>query len=67
MDWIQKHLIYLTIHGSRAYGMATEQSDLDIKGIVVPPKTVEYNLFHKFEQAENHPYIESLCYELPTR
>ena len=37
LEWLQRHIVYLTIHGSRAYGMATDSSDLDIKGIVIPP------------------------------
>lgn len=60
MKWVKEHLIYLTIHGSRSYGMNTDLSDLDIKGICVPPPDVEYNLFHRFEQSENNLEINSL-------
>jgi len=61
MKWVKENLIYLTIHGSRAYGMANEMSDLDIKGIVVPPREVEYNLFNRFEQSENNPDVNSMA------
>lgn len=61
LEWLQKNVIYLTIHGSRAYGMATDMSDLDVKGIVVPPREVEYNLFDRFEQSENCSGINSLA------
>ena len=44
----------MTVHGSQCYGLANELSDLDMKGIVIPPKEVENNLFQKFEQAENN-------------
>jgi predicted nucleotidyltransferase len=48
----------VTIHGSQAYGLNNELSDVDVKGICIPPKEVENNLFHKFEQAENNPLLE---------
>ncbi|MFW5962390.1 MAG: DNA polymerase beta superfamily protein [bacterium] len=32
------NLIFLTISGSQLYGMATEESDLDIKGVYLPSK-----------------------------
>jgi predicted nucleotidyltransferase len=60
-DWLKDKIVYLTIHGSQAYGLATELSDLDVKGICIPPIEVESDLFHKFEQVENHPYVEGLC------
>jgi uncharacterized protein len=30
-------VIYETIHGSCAYGLATETSDTDLRGVFVPP------------------------------
>jgi predicted nucleotidyltransferase len=69
----------MTVHGSQCYGLANELSDLDLKGICIPPKDVENNLFHKFEQAENNselhekfdylknpknPKVESTTYSL---
>lgn len=60
MKWFPENLVYLTVHGSQAYGLANELSDLDIKGICLPPKSVEYDLFHRFEQADNHPHVETL-------
>ena len=58
LDWLQKNTIYLTLHGSQAYGLNNELSDTDVKGICVPPRTVEADLFQRFEQAENSPLIE---------
>jgi len=69
----------MTKHGSQCYGLANELSDLDLKGIVAPPSTVEYDLFHRFEQSENdvelhkrfdhlknpkNPKVESTVYSL---
>jgi len=59
LDWLDKHTIYVTLHGSQAYGLANEFSDTDVKGICVPPPEVEYNLFHRFEQAENPASLEA--------
>ena len=35
----QPTLIFETVHGSHAYGLAGPKSDLDLKGIVVGPAT----------------------------
>ncbi len=58
LEWLKENTVYVTLHGSNAYGLANEFSDVDVKGICVPPPDVEYNLFHRFEQAENNPQIE---------
>lgn len=36
-EWLQSHTILLGRVGSHAYGTATETSDLDFKGVCVPP------------------------------
>lgn len=59
LNWLKDRLIYLTLHGSQAYGLATKTSDVDVKGIVIPPVEVENDLFQRFEQAENNPWVES--------
>lgn len=79
MKWLKENLIYLTKAGSQAYGLANEMSDLDIKGIVIPPREVEHHLYNRFDQAENdatinfmgdefknphNPKIESTVYSL---
>lgn len=57
LDWIPFEVIYATKVGSQAYGMATENSDLDIKGVVIPPVHVRMNLFQKFEQVIDYSYF----------
>lgn len=61
LNWLKNNLVYLTVHGSQAYGLATETSDVDVKGICIPPDEVENDLFQHFEQAENHPDVEKQC------
>lgn len=36
-DFVTEDLIYLTIGGSRAYGVASPKSDIDMYGICIPP------------------------------
>lgn len=65
LDWLEKHTIFLTLHGSRAFGTNTPESDEDFKGICVPP--LEYYLgFDKhFEQAEfKRPNPDIVIYEI---
>lgn len=53
LSWLKERTILLTVHGSRAYGLATEKSDIDIKGICVPPKEYFLGFLYNFEQAES--------------
>jgi len=63
MKWLIPNTIYVTLHGSQAYGLNNDLSDVDVKGIVIPPKEVENDLFHRFEQSENSIELEeSLTY-----
>lgn len=59
LEWLNDNTIYVTLHGSQAYGLANEFSDVDVKGICIPPREVEYHLYHRFEQVENSPALES--------
>lgn len=59
LEWLNENTVYVTLHGSQAYGLANEFSDVDVKGICIPPREVEYNLYHRFEQAENPAALES--------
>jgi predicted nucleotidyltransferase len=75
MNWVKDNILYITKVGSQAYGISNKDSDLDIKGICLPPKEVYHNLFHKFEQVQNpdfiaktyghlNPHVESTIYSL---
>jgi predicted nucleotidyltransferase len=46
IDWVKKNglLVFETIAGSKAYGLSTEQSDTDIRGVFILPKEMYYSL-----------------------
>jgi predicted nucleotidyltransferase len=58
LKWLKDNTIYVTLAGSQAYGLANELSDVDVKGICIPPRSVEYGLFDKVEQVENDKELE---------
>ncbi len=45
-----KHTVFLTVMGSRAYGLEREDSDWDYRGIIIPPIQNYINCTNKFEQ-----------------
>jgi len=50
---IDSHLIFETVLGSHAYGTNTEKSDVDLRGVCIPPQEVALSLFKKFDQFED--------------
>lgn len=40
--WLGDNTVYLTLMGSQAYGCATEDSDFDVYGFAMPPKTLVF-------------------------
>ena len=57
-EWLPQNTIYVTLHGSQAYGLQNEFSDVDVKGICIPPPEVENHLYHRFEQAQSPKWLE---------
>lgn len=50
---LHAHVIYSCIVGSRAYGLATDDSDTDRRGIYLAPAELEWSLYGVPEQLEN--------------
>jgi hypothetical protein len=52
IDWLWPRTLFLTKHGSHAYGTSLPTSDRDYKGFAVPPKEYLLGFAKRFEQAE---------------
>lgn len=53
LKWLPERTIFLTRHGSHAYGTNLPTSDLDVKGVAVPPREYFHGFLQRFEQAES--------------
>ena len=53
VPWIKERTIYLTKHGSHAYGTSLPTSDLDIRGICIAPKEYYLGYNRNFEQVSS--------------
>lgn len=53
LTWLRARTVYLVKHGSQAYGTSLPTSDLDIKGVAIPPARYFLGSLHRFEQAES--------------
>jgi hypothetical protein len=58
VDWMQ-FVIYRCVVGSRAFGLDTEESDVDRRGIYLPPAALQWSLFGVPEQLENEETQEA--------
>jgi predicted nucleotidyltransferase len=52
LSWLSDRTIYVTRHGSHAYGTSLPTSDVDIRGICIAPKPYYLGFAHTFEQAD---------------
>lgn len=57
---LEDHVIYRCVCGSRAYGLDTEESDTDLRGIYLAPAELEWSLHGAPEQFEDHE--NQACY-----
>ena len=49
---LKDHLVLLVLAGSRSYGLHTDESDVDIKGVCMPPVDLYRLGLHEFNQVE---------------
>lgn len=52
LPWLVDNTVFLTLHGSHAYGTNTPTSDVDVKGFAIPPSEYYLGFSKNFEQAE---------------
>lgn len=64
LEWLSHRTIFLTKHGSQAYGTSRPDSDLDLKGVAIPPKQYFLGWLHRFEQAESKGDPDVVVYDI---
>lgn len=57
------HVVYRCVVGSRAYGLENEGSDVDLRGVYLPPAELHWSLYGVPEQLEN-PAAEECYWEM---
>lgn len=58
MDFdLRAHTLLLAVGGSRAYGIHTSASDVDIKGVAVPPARYLHGFLQRFEQIDTPAHL----------
>lgn len=57
---LREHVVFRCVVGSRAYGLATDASDVDRRGIYLPPAELHWSLYGVPEQLESRETEE--CY-----
>ncbi len=63
MKNLDQYVIYRCVVGSQAYGLSREGSDVDRRGIFLPPAALEWSIYGVPEQLEN-PEAEECYWEL---
>lgn len=65
LKWLRERTIFLTRHGSHAYGTNIASSDEDFKGVAIPPAQYFHGFVNRFDQAEfRDPHPDMVVYEL---
>lgn len=60
---LEKLIIYRCVVGSRAYGLDTDESDTDLRGVYIAPAELQWSLFGAPEQFEDNA-AQSCYWEL---
>ncbi|HVZ88057.1 MAG TPA: nucleotidyltransferase domain-containing protein [Polyangia bacterium] len=64
LAWLPRRTIFLAKSGSHAYGTNLPTSDLDIKGVAIPPREYFLGFLNRFEQAESREPIDAVIYDI---
>lgn len=64
-EWFKSRCVLMAMAGSHAYGTNIETSDVDVRGIVVPPNDFITGFVGKFEASEWKKPVDGAVYGLP--
>lgn len=64
LAWLPQRTITLARSGSYSYGTNTPTSDLDLKGVAIPPAEYFLGYLHRFEQAETRGEVDAVVYDV---
>lgn len=64
MPWLAASTILVARSGSHAYGTSLPTSDLDFKGVAIPPEEYFIGFVRKFEQAEQREPYDAVIYDI---
>lgn len=64
MPWLKHSLILVARAGSHSHGTSTPTSDLDFKGVAIPPREYFLGFVKKFEQAEQREPYDAVIYDI---
>ena len=63
-EWLKERTIFLTRYGSHAYGTSTPSSDLDVRGVAIPPRDYILGFSKTFEQSISSTPVDLCIYGL---
>ena len=64
LPWLKARTVFLTVYGSHAYGTNRAGSDLDVRGVCMPPSKYYHGYLERFEQAEFKGVQDAVIYEI---
>ncbi|TAL29045.1 MAG: hypothetical protein EPN98_21625 [Phenylobacterium sp.] len=64
LEWLPARTMFLAKSGSHAYGTNLPTSDLDLKGVAIPPREYFLGYLHRFEQAECKGDLDAVIYDV---
>jgi uncharacterized protein len=61
--WVKNSTIYCAVHGSNAYGLNNESSDIDLRGVCFGPRQLYVGYQKSFEQYINNGQYDTTIFE----
>lgn len=64
LPWLADGTIYVVRHGSHAYGTNTATSDLDVRGVAIPPAPYFHGFMNVFEQYQASAPVDLTLFDI---